>query len=110
MLGSGAAILQFRKSIIIIVIANARTRKDGSMKTLKWFVLIALMCGLFGPAVKGITIDGTAESAYGPPLAVQTLGSNASATDPTNGNLTISSGSQLDAAYGVISNSTLYLV
>jgi len=80
------------------------------MKTIKRFVFIALICGLFGPVVKGITIDGTAESAYGPPLAVQTLGSNASTIDPTNGNLAVSSGSQLDAAYGVVSNGFLYLL
>jgi hypothetical protein len=80
------------------------------MKTVKWFVSIALVFGLLVPVVKGITIDGIADPTYGPPLAVQTLGSNASATDPTNGNLTICSGSQLDAAYGIISNSTLYLV
>lgn len=83
------------------------------MKIIKWFISTVVMFSLFATVVKGLTIDGTAspgEYPPGQPLAVQTLGSNASATDPTNADVTISSGSQLDAAYGVISNGTLYLL
>jgi hypothetical protein len=82
------------------------------MKT-KWFISTSLILALFATVVKGFTIDGTAspgEYPAGQPLAVQVLGSNASAQDPTNGNVGVSSGSQLDAAYGVISNGTLYLL
>lgn len=83
------------------------------MKTIKWFISIVVMFTLFATVVKGFTIEGTAspgEYPAGQPLAVQTLGSNASATDPTNADIAISSGSQLDAVYGVISNGTLYLL
>jgi len=82
------------------------------MKT-KWFISTSLVLALFATVVKGLTIDGTAspgEYPAGQPLAVQVLGSNASAQNPTNGDLFASSGSQLDAAYGVISNGTLYLL
>src|SRR5579859_556943 len=79
----------------------------------KWFVSISLLFTLFATVVKGLTVDGTAslgEYPAGQPLAVQTLGSNASGQNPTNGDIAVSSGSQLDAAYGVISNGTLYLM
>jgi hypothetical protein len=80
------------------------------MKTIKWLVSIGLMFTYLATMAQAFTIDGTAESAYGSPLVVQQLGSNASANNPTNGDIATCSGSQLDAAYGVISNSTLYLV
>jgi len=80
------------------------------MKTAKRLVTICLMFTFLATVAKGITVDGTVDSAYGSPLAVQQLGSNASANNPTNGDIAISSGAALDAAYGVISNSTLYLM
>lgn len=80
------------------------------MKTVKGLVSISLVLTIFTTMAKGIVIDGTVDSQYGAALAVQQLGSNASANNPTNGDIAISSGAALDAAYGVISNSTLYLM
>jgi len=83
------------------------------MKIIKWFALVTTSVVLFSNVVKGFTIDGTAspgEYPAGQPLAVQTLGSNASSTPSTNGDVALASISALDAAYGVISNGTLYLL
>ena len=77
------------------------------MKTIKWFVLFAISVALFSNVVKGFTIDGTLEPGYGTALATQTLGT--SFGDNSVGVMNYAEGSELDAAYGVISNSTLYL-
>src|SRR5579871_5301365 len=86
------------------------------MKTTKCLLSVAASLALFCNLVKGSNIDGSVDvgkyPTSGQPLAVQTLGSNGSASNPTNSydNIAVSSGSQLDAAYGVVSNGTLYLL
>jgi hypothetical protein len=56
-----------------------------------------------------ITIDGTATCAdYGPPLAVQQLGTGYG--DNSMGETDFANGSELDAAYGIIQNGVLYIV
>jgi hypothetical protein len=87
---------------------NAGTEKDGSMKTIKWSVSIALMLALFATVVKGFTIDGTADTDYGSAIVTQKLGTSTFKNTETN--FDAASGSELDAAYGVISNGVLYLV
>jgi hypothetical protein len=54
-----------------------------------------------------ITVDGTLDSAFGSPLAVQTI--NTGFGDSTVGDGTSTGGSELDAAYGAIQNGNLYL-
>ena len=54
-----------------------------------------------------ITVDGTLDSAYGSPLATQTI--NTGFGDNTVGDGSSSGGSELDAAYGTISGGNLYL-
>jgi autotransporter-associated beta strand protein len=55
----------------------------------------------------GITVDGTLDTAYGAPLAVQT--NNTGFGDSTDTSGASSGGSELDAAYGNISGGNLYL-
>ncbi len=56
-----------------------------------------------------ITIDGTATcSNYGPPLAVQQLGTGYG--DSSLAEIDFANGSELDAAYGIIENGVLYIV
>jgi hypothetical protein len=80
------------------------------MKTIKWFLSAALAFGLFVPVVKGFifTIDGTADPGYGSAVSTQAIGTSAGDNTETNQGLNL--GSELDAAYGVISNGVLYLV
>jgi hypothetical protein len=72
---------------------------------------ILIAAALVAPTVmtsSAIDIDGIADAAYGPPLAIQEVGT--SFGDNTVGTYTNANGSELDAAYGFISNSVLYLV
>ncbi len=78
------------------------------MKTIKWSVSIALMLALSSTVVKGFTIDGTADAGYGPAIVSQQLGTSTFKNTETN--IDAANGSELDAAYGVISNGVLYLV
>jgi hypothetical protein len=78
------------------------------MKTIKWSVSLALMLALFATVVKGFTIDGTADADYGSAIVTQKLGTSTFKNTETN--FDAASGSELDAAYGVISNGVLYLV
>jgi len=54
-----------------------------------------------------ITVDGTAEAAYGAPVAVQGIGTQFG--NSTTGELGFAGGSELDAAFGTISSGILYL-
>ena len=74
-------------------------------------ITFALAAGLSAPLVAHaqIVVDGTADAAYGAPLAVQDTptefgDSTAARTTPSDG------GSELDAAYGVVRGGTLYLL
>ena len=64
--------------------------------------------GKFLPPLGTIIIDGIAESGYGCPLAVQILGTGFG--NSTGGNLQSNSGSELDAAYGLVKDGILFLV
>jgi len=55
-----------------------------------------------------IVIDGSADAQYGAPVASQQLGTSTFKNTETN--LDAANGSELDAAYGTISNGVLYLV
>ena len=67
----------------------------------------------FGPSaieaieVLPITVDGTRDSLYGAPLSTQTI--NTGFGDSTVGDGTSAGGSELDAAYGIVTNGMLYL-
>ena len=80
------------------------------MKTLKWSfsISIALMLAFLAPVAKGFTIDGVADAGYGSAIVTQKLGTSTFKNTETN--FDSASGSELDAAYGVISNGVLYLV
>ena len=78
------------------------------MKTLKWSFSIALMLAFLTPLAKGFTIDGVAEAAYGSAIVTQKLGTSTFKNTETN--FDAANGSELDAAYGVVSNGVLYLV
>lgn len=65
--------------------------------------------GVALPPLGAIVADGTAESAYSCPVAVQQVGTGFG--NATNGSLTNAiGGSELDAAYGIIENDVLFLV
>ncbi|HXI83282.1 MAG TPA: BACON domain-containing protein [Verrucomicrobiae bacterium] len=78
------------------------------MKTIKWSVSITLMLALVATVARGFTIDGTADTDYGSAIVTQKLGTSTFKNTETN--FDSASGSELDAAYGVISNGVLYLV
>jgi PKD repeat protein len=54
-----------------------------------------------------INVDGSVSSPFGAPLSTQTI--NSGFGDSTTGDGTSAGGSELDAAYGVVSNGMLYL-
>jgi hypothetical protein len=65
---------------------------------------------LFATVVKGFTIDGKYEAAYGSVISTQVLGTTANSGVANNlGSIDGANSSELDAAYGVITNDTLYL-
>ena len=91
------------------------------MKNLKWYVSISLMLTFCATVVKGFTsvginIDGTADAQYGASaLSTQTLATAARGVttvglDNNMGLIDQADGSELDAAYGIVSNGTLFLV
>ena len=63
----------------------------------------------FAPMASAATISGSLGPQYGSPLAVQTSQSNAGGTGDPYAQVNTCSGSQLYAAYGFMSNETLYL-
>lgn len=69
--------------------------------------LLALL--LSGAAPAWATVSGTLTPLYGPPLAVQTSQSNVGGSNTPYAVINETDQSQLDAAYGYISNGTLYL-
>src|ERR1051325_660297 len=99
---------------------NQEHGRNGSMKNLKWYVSISLMLTFCATVVKGFTsvninVDGTADAVYGSAISTQTLSTAARGVttvglDNDMGLLDQADGSELDAAYGVISNGTLFLV
>lgn len=78
------------------------------MKTVTCLVSIGLMLTLSATMVKGFTIDGMAEAAYGSAISTQQIGTTGQ--DNNTGSISAADGSELDAAYGVISNGVLYLI
>src|ERR1017187_5308368 len=77
------------------------------MKTIKWSVSITLMFAFAATVVKGFTIDGVLDAQYGSAIVTQQL--NTSTSDNTEGLIDRANGSELDAAYGTVSNGVLYL-
>ena len=78
------------------------------MKIIKWSLSIALMVTFLATLVNGLTIDGTADADYGSAIVSQQLGTSTYKNTETN--IDAAGGSELDAAYGTISNGVLYLV
>ncbi len=76
------------------------------MKTMRHFLIVALT--LLPGLASAITVDGTAEAFYGSAISTQQLGTVAG--DNTSTAQGIANGSELDAAYGFVSNAVLYLV
>ena len=70
-------------------------------------LLITTLLAVPSMTAKAISIDGTAEAAYGSAIVTQQLGTTA--LDSSLGLKCESNGSELDAAYGFISNGVLYL-
>lgn len=71
-------------------------------------LMIASAAALASARSASAQVDGTAEAAYGPALAVQSVQTNfgnSNLGQPLNAN-----GSELDAAYGRIANGNLYIV
>ncbi len=80
------------------------------MKTVKWLVSISVTFTLFATVVKGFTIDGKYEAQYGSAISTQVLGTTANSGVANNlGSIDGANSSELDGAYGVITNDTLYL-
>ena len=70
---------------------------------------VAALLAIPSMTASAITIDGTADAQYGSAIVTQQLGTTAqdnNLTSPKGG----SNGSELDAAYGLISNGVVYLV
>ena len=82
--------------------------REGKRK-LGFAPLAGAMCvlGVTGAASAAISIDGSLDAAYGGPLATQTV--NTGFGDSTVGDGTSTGGSELDAAYGVVSGGNLNL-
>ena len=78
------------------------------MKTFRYSVSIALTLTFFATLADAFTIDGTADAGYGSAIVSQQLGTSTFKNSETN--YDAANGSELDAAYGVISNGVLYLV
>jgi hypothetical protein len=77
------------------------------MKSFYAFLFAALLAVPTVTTSSAIEIDGIAEGAYGSALATQTIGT--SFGDSSSGLYTNANGSEIDAAYGFISNSVLYI-
>lgn len=69
---------------------------------------LAAAVGVASPAVAAIVVDGTAETAYGPALAVQGIGTNFG--NSNLGDQLAANGSELNAAYATVANGNLYIV
>src|SRR6266403_4859032 len=85
------------------------------MKTKQWLVPAGLIFAFCATVARGFNIDGTAEGAYGSAITTQKLSTAARGVttvglDNNMGLLDQADGSELDAAYGVITNGTLFLV
>jgi hypothetical protein len=80
------------------------------MKTVKWLVSIGVTFALFATVVKGFTINGSYDPSFGSAIATQVLGTaDAGGLKNTVGDVGGANGSELDAAYGYVSNGVLYL-
>ncbi len=71
-------------------------------------LVITVTLAIFANNAPAITMDGTADADYGSPLAIQAIGTGFG--NSTTGQVNAANGSELDAAYGIISNSVLYLL
>ena len=79
-----------------------------ALRIFVWVGFLAAAVALAQSATAGITIDGTVDSAYGSAIVTQKLGT--AFGDSNSGLIDAANGSELDAAYGVVSNGVLYLV
>ena len=77
------------------------------MKSFDVIFVAALLAIPTATTSLAITIDGTLDSGYPPVIVVQDLGTGFG--DNNVGTINAANGSELDAAYGMISNSTLFL-
>lgn len=77
------------------------------MKSFYAFFIAALLA-IPAMTASAITIDGVAETAYGSAVSTQALGTSALDNNIAT-NIGIANGSELDAAYGFVSNGVLYL-
>lgn len=77
------------------------------MNSLRWLVTFGLISSLFSMVCEAFTIDGTLDPGYGCPLAVQQIATSYGGS--SNGTVLAATGSQLDAAYGLVVQNTLYL-
>jgi hypothetical protein len=77
------------------------------MKIAKWLVAIGLTFAFISSGSAQITINGSYKAAYGSALATQVL--STTALKNYLGDTNSAAGSELDAAYGFVSNGVLYL-
>src|SRR5258706_14291939 len=74
-----------------------------------FYVLVAAaLIAIPNMTASAITIDGVAESAYGSAISTQAIGTTANNNNIST-NIGMANGSELDAAYGFVSNGVLYL-
>jgi len=70
-------------------------------------VTAAATLALAGPVAGAVTVDGTAEAAYGSPIVTQTGPTQFGDNDDAD--VSAANGSELDAAFGVIQDGSLFL-
>jgi hypothetical protein len=78
------------------------------MKTFFSAIFVAALLAIPTTTKAAVTIDGTADADYGAAIVSQKIGTSTFKNTETN--IDASSGSELDAAYGFVSNGVLYLV
>jgi len=78
------------------------------MKFISSAIVVAALLAIPTMTKAAVTIDGTADADYGSAIVTQKIGTSTFKNTETN--IDASSGSELDAAYGFISNGVLYLV
>src|SRR5258705_12983272 len=71
-------------------------------------LVAAALIAIPNMTASAITIDGVAESAYGSAISTQAIGTTALDNNVST-NSGLANGSELDAAYGFVSNGVLYL-
>src|SRR5437879_4244600 len=84
-----------------------QNQEEAKMKAIRMTVMAAALLAVPVMTI-AIPVDGTADTAYGSAIVTQQLGT--AFGDSMIGFVDFSDGSELDAAYGIISNGVLYLV